>query len=432
MFDAVHTGYAGYIPQQQPTPIQSFGGTLVAAALPKVLTIRDSGNGNVVLYEITKATILLTLPQGMELPSSVGIPKGDKPLPTPHGNKTGYVFYKNRSDHISKLNDLLNGPDWQKELSEPLPPPVVAKEPVLLVKRVINFEGRSFEVSLWEYSDKCLTVFCPVDISKGNDKLLKPWRSLTCPDSPSGKADGYMCFKNNSIMINFMKQVFPDVPFESMYTKSPAVMATKISQQREPQIIESKQFMSGDVTFVLDLVEYSESSIVLFPTPMFALQGMQQNDSVKHPTQGVRPGFVIPKANTQVIDTLKSFFGFSSNLESLYVMTEEVSRGVAIIPPAGLLPPGPGQNVSSISNGLADMSMKSLDDIPIETLVRILRTKLTNVKELTSKNLIGEKLMFYGEETEISSKIEENDHLSIAIEIKCGTKSLVVLENNDM
>lgn len=421
--DSNVVGYPGYSSLQQQVVVPQFGGAVVASALPKVLAFAGSETGNVFLYEVTKATMLLVLPNGMELPSTSGLVKGPKPFQTPHGDKSGYVFYKNRPDHINKLNEMFRGSDWQKELSEPLPPPTVAKEPILLTKKTICWEGRTFDISIWEYSDKTLAVFTPIDITKGNDRLLKPQHGMVCPDSPSGKSNGYMCFKNNAQMINFLKSFVPDVQFETMYTKSPPVTAAQVKKQRDPQLLESKQFMSGDAQFILDLVEYTEVSIALFPTPLFNLDGMQLTQNITHPTQGPRPGYIIPKGNTQLIDTLKSYFGFS-NIEDMYTITEESARSVATIPQIG--------SVSSAASQLADMSIKSFDDIPIETLVRILRTKLTDSPAISSKELLGDKIIIYGDDNNVNDKISEMDHLSTIIEIKCGTKSLVILENSDL
>ena len=422
MMESNFVGYPGYSSIQQQVVVPQFGGAVVVSALPKVLAFAGSETGNVFLYEVTKAIMLLVLPNGMELPSSSGFIKGPKPFQTPHGDKSGYVFYKNRPDHIIKLIEMFKGSEWQKELSEPLPPPTVVKEPILLAKKTICWEGKTFDFSLWEYSDKTLTIFVPIDITKGNDRLLKPQHSLICPDSPSGKANGYMCFKNNVMMINFVKSFIPDIAFETMYTKSIPLAAFEVKKQRDPQLLESKQFMSGDNQFVLDLVEYTEVSIALFPTPLFNLDGMQLTQNIIHPTQGSRPGYIIAKGNIQLVNTLKTYFGFS-NIEDMYTITEESIRS---IPQTKII------NSSGSASQLADMSIKSFDDIPIETLVRILRTKLSESPDICSKELLGDKIIIYGNKENVNDKVSELDHLSTIIEITCGLKSLVILENSDI
>lgn len=419
MIDSSVVGYPGYSSVQQQIIVPQFGGAVVASALPKTLAFAGSETGNVFLYEVTKTTMLLSLPTGMELPSSSGFVKGPKPFTTPHGEKTGYVFYKNKPDQINKLNEMFRGSDWQKELSEPLPPPTVAKEPILLVKKTVFWEGRSFDVSVFEYSEKTLAIFTPVDITKGNDKLLKPQHSMVCPGSPSGKANGYMCFKNNVQMVNFVKSFLPDVPFETMYTKSTPLASAQIQKQRDPQLLESKQFMSGDNQFTLDLVEYTEASIALFPSPLFNLDGMQLSQNIIHPTQGPRPGYIIPKGNIHLINTMKSYFGFS-NIEDMYSMTEESTRSIDHV-----------SQTTAVSQ-LADMSIKSFDDIPIETLVRILKTKLSESPAIISKELLGDKIIIYGNDTDVNDKVSEMDHLSTVIEIKCGSKTLFILENPEL
>lgn len=425
--DSSLMGIPAYSNMTQVTQPSQFSGTIITSALPKVLAFSQSSTGNIVLYEVTKLVIILCLPPGTELPAELGVKKSDKPYNTPHGEKTGYVFYKTTQKHMETLDKLFNGDMWRKELSEPLPAPTIPKEPILICKKTITWEMKTFDLTLYEYSDKTLTIFTPVDITKGNDKLLKPQFGLTCPESPGGKCNGYMCFKNNSTMVSFLKTFIPDVPFESMYQKSQPVTATQIKQQREPQLLETKQFMHADQTFTLEIFEYSEAALALFPTPLFNIDGLQLSSSLTHPSQGTRQGYIVAKANNSVIGMIKNYFGFS-NIETLYTMTQESARGVAIVPPAGYLPPGP---VTSATSSFSDMSIKSFDDIPIETLIRILRTKLTASTDVTNKEILGDKVLIYGENEKVNEAIEMMDDLSIVTEVKCGDKSLVLMERVD-
>lgn len=412
---------------QQPSQSTTFTGSVVAAALPKILAFSQVPEGNICLYEVTKLVILLAVPNGMELRIE-GVNKGNQSYSTPHGDKSGYVFYKNNKLHMDKLDELFSGGEWRKQLSEPLPEPAAAKDPLLLCKRVIAWKGRQFEVTLYEYSDKSLAFFSLVDVSEGNDKLLKPWRSLTCPDAPGGKANGYLCYKNNTGMINFMKSLLPDVNFESMYKKSPAISSSVIKQQREPQLLETRSFMNGDQTFVLEIYEYSEAAIALFPTPMINLTGFNLLDCLKHPTQGTRQGYSIAKANETQVNTIEQFFGFS-NLKGKYTMTEEVARGVAIVPPFGVMPPGPGTGLAS---ALSDMSVKSFDDIPLETLVRLIKNKLKSSTDLTTKEILGGSIISYGDINKVNEYVESMDDMLLSLSITMEDKSLSLFERPEL
>lgn len=409
---------------QQPSKPSTFTGSVVASALPKILAFSQVAEGNICLYEVTKLVILLSVPNGVELKIE-GVNKGNQSYQTPHGDKTGYVFYKNNKNHMDKLNELFNGSEWRSNLSEPLPEPAAAKDPSLLCKRIINWKGRQFEIVLYEYSDKSLALFTPIDVSEGNDKLLKPWRGLTCPDAPGGKANGYLCYKNNTGMINFMKSLIPDVPFESMYKKSQPINSSVIKQQKDPQLLETKQFMHGDQVFILEIYEYSEAAIALFPTPLINLNGFTLSDCLKHPTQGTRQGYSIAKANEQQIESIEKYFGFN-NLKNKYTMMEEVARGVAIIPPNGIMPPGPG--MGGLAASLSDMSVKSLDEIPLETLVRLIQNKLKTSAEITNKELLGDKIMSYGNLDKVLEQNESNDDLKLVLSITAEDKALSLFE----
>ena len=114
----------------------------------------------------------------------------------------------------------------------------------------------------------------------------------------------------------------------------------------------------------------------------------------------------------------------------MYTITEESARSIANIPQIGSSAHSSG--ASGAASQLADMSIKSFDDIPIETLVRILRTKLSDSPAISSKELLGDKIIVYGDEGSVNDKVSEMDHLSVIIEIKSGSKSLVILENQDL
>lgn len=391
-----------------------FSGQLVTASLPKLLSFSQTPQGNVCLYEVTELIILLVVPPGMEL-NIPDIKRNDKVYKTPHGDKSGYVFYKNQTKHMETIDSLFNGQDWRKELSQALPAPIIPKDPFLLCDRNIIVKGIQMRFTLYEYSDKSLAFFTPQDITEGNDKLAKPWRSLACPSAPGGKANGYMCFKNNSQMINFLKTIVPDLPFETMYTKSQPLTAAAVQKQRDPQFLETKQFMYNDITFTVDFFEYSNVSIALFPTPMIAIPGLQLSSNIINPKVGPCDGYIVAKANKPIIDMLKNFFKFD-NIESLYTMTEESLKS---LPPMA-------QTSSAIS--APSNVINSFDDIPIETLVRILSTKLSSSGSFSNKELLGDKVIIYGDIDQVEENIELYSEYKIEFTCKIGDKLLYLLK----
>lgn len=397
---------------QIPAQQSSFTGTVVASSLPKVLTFASTPQGNVVLYEVTKILILLVSPPGMEITIN-DIKRDSKMYPTPHGEKSGYVFYKNNASHMQTLDNLFQGPGWRKELSEPLPEPVAPKDPVFICEKIVNWEGKQFNLLLEEYSDKSLTVFVPIDITKGDDKLLKPWKSLACTKAPGGKANGYLCYKNNQHMINFLKSIIPDVPFETMYKKSPAITAAEVKKQVDPQFLEKKQFFYENITFNVEFYEYSALAIALFPEPVFNIPGCQLTPNLNHPTKGQTSGYIIAKANKQVIDMIKGYFHFD-NLESLYTITDEPARGSII-------------STVTQPNALSNLSISSFDDIPIETLIRILKNKIDSTTSVVTKELLGGDILLYGNRTEVEESMEIYSEGTVKFQVISGEKILNVI-----
>ena len=394
----------------------NFNGQLVTAALPKILAFSQTPQGNVCLYEVTELVILLSVPTGMEL-TIQDVRKSDKPYKTPHGEKTGYVFYKNQTKHMETLDSLFNGADWRKELSAPLPAPIVPKDPFLLCDRNILHNGIQMRFLLFEYSDKSLSFFTPVDITGGDEKLGKPWRSLTCPGVPGGKANGYLAYKNNTVMMNFIKSLVPDLQFETMYTKSPPLTATVIKKQIDPQLLETKQFMHNDVVFVVDFYEYSSVSIALFPSPMFPINGLQVSSNLNHPVRGPSNGYIVAKANLPMINVLKTFFKFD-NLESLYTMTDEPERSL----------PAPAATQQNQPSSLSNLGIKSFDDLPIETLIRVLSNKLKETNEIVVRELFGDKILIYGNSNEVEEKVENYSGGTLSFNCTVGDKTLITID----
>ena len=398
---------------QVPTQQSGFSGTVVASSLPKVLTFATVAQGNVVLYEVTKLVILLVPPSGMEI-TITDVKRDSKMYTTPHGEKNGYVFYKNNPKHMEVIDNLFQGPGWRANLSEPLPEPVIPKDPIFICEKNVMWEGKQFNFLLEEYSDKSLTVFVPVDITKGDDKLLKPCRSLVCTKAPGGKANGYLCYKSNAAMINFVKSFIPDIPFETMYKKSTPVAVTEVRKQADPQFLETKQFFYESNNFSVEFFEYSPLAIAVFPTPIFNIPGCQLTPNLNHPSKGQSNGYIIAKGNRQVIDMIKTFFHFE-NLETLYTMTDEPARSLPqAIPSAG-------------GGALSNLGLSSFDDIPIETLVRLLKNKLDSSSSLNTKELIGGDILLYGPKEVVNESIELYSDGTVTFTITTGDKDLRVI-----
>lgn len=417
MLDNSYLSMPQYSQMTQSNQSSQFAGTFVKSALPKILLHSSVPGGNVFLYEVSKIEILLCVPEGNDI-NCGDVKKGYKSYETPHGEKKGYVFFKNNVKHMEALDMLFPDKSWRNHLSEPLPEPLIPKDPLFLCRKNVIFRGHQFDITVYEYSDKSLSVFSNMDISEGNEKLLKPWKNLTCPDAPGGKANGWLCYKNNNEMINFLKKFIPDIDFESMYKKSiPVKRSVKVV--RDPQLLHVKKFMNGDNEFTLDVYEYSETSIVLFPTPLINFDGFQQNQNLTHPIHGVKPGYIIPKKDTARMNMIKSFIGIA-NLEDMYVHEEEKSsRGTGFEP------------TNLIAEKLSDFSIKSHEDIPIESLLRLISKKINESTELTNKNLLGGKLLIYGNTSSVETAREMNDDIPTTIQIICGDKSLYLLQHDE-
>jgi len=420
-------------PQQlDQSQMSTFNGTITQPALPKLLTYAPTPQGNVFLYEVKKTTILLSGPESLDIP---GYKKTAEQFATPDGNRSGYVFYKNRPDHIKKLDELF-GEGWKTQLSEPLPPPAESKNPNLLWSGFINNGTVSFY--LYEYSNVSMVAFTPAQLDESQG--VKAWRSLECPhappnpskwpDLPYGKADGYIINKSPGRQHAYLRALIGDVDYESKYIKSTPPVRAVVSKQAlstvkevEPLKIFFQTFFnstSGTSTEV-ELFEYRETSLVLFLTPHVDIPGFTLTQGLTHPTQGKRQGFSISKNYAPAINQLKTMFGIT-NLEDLYTMKPNAAGSEYTS--AGL-----NKSATTMANGLSSMSTTSFNDLPIETLARLLMQKLTEVPTLETKELISKDTLYYGPDTEVDASVELQDTMQILLEVSTNGKKLVILTN---
>uniref|UniRef100_A0A6C0BDA9 Uncharacterized protein n=1 Tax=viral metagenome TaxID=1070528 RepID=A0A6C0BDA9_9ZZZZ len=406
--------------QQSVQPVQ-FGVDIKSSGIPKLIALAEAPGGNIQLYEVTKLVILMvTNPSNMviNIPS---IRRNDKSYDTPQGPKSGYVFYKNQADHISTLDQLFPGSDWRTQLIEPLPDVAKEKKPDLLWSGNLNYGGRNCSFYLYEYSDKSLTVFSPIDFSQS----LKPWSGLKCPHVDSGKQNGYLAYKNSQDHMNYLKGLLPGVDFEALYKQSqPKVGGAPVSIKRDPIQIFEHEFMYNGSNFKIEIFEYSDVSIAVFTTPLFDFCDFRRTNNILHPNQGPREGVIIAKNNKADFDKLKGFIG-KQDLESLFVMEPEKSdRGSMFGTKSSVL--SGGNSISSST--ITEMKPRSYEDIPIDTLVRILRSKINNLSALETKTLVGDEVMISGLSDEVDKQKELYTDATISIEIRVGDRSISIIK----
>ena len=411
-----------------PQTVQAvqFGADVSKGALPKLIAMAEAPGGNINLYEATKLVILMvTNPANMVI-SLPGIRRSDKTYDTPHGPKSGYVFYKNQADHIKLLDQLFPGSGWQDQLVEKAPEPTEKKTPELLWSGNINYSGRICTFYLYEYSDKSLAVFTPIDLSQ----VLVPFK-LICPHGGGTSQPGYNAYKNKADHIKFIKSLIPTVDFEAMYKKSAPKVAGPSGPSgpsggkvvRDPIRIFYHDFIWNGSNFSIEVVEYSESSIAVFNTPMFEIPGLQRTSNLKHPQQGPRDGMIIAKGNKSQLDILKNYIG-KPDLESLFVMEPETSSTRGSMFGNSTLPSGSNDVASMVS----DMRPRTYEDIPVDTLIRILRTKLEKMDVLEVKELIGGDVMLSGTEEQVNAQKELYIDAEISIEVNSGCRCISIVK----
>ena len=155
---------------------------------------------------------------------------------------------------------------------------------------------------------------------------------------------------------------------------------------------------------------------------MFDIAGLQRSNYLKHPQQGSREGFSIGKANKAQLDILKNYIG-KSDLESLFVMEPEKSARSSMFGNTGS---------SEISSTISNVKPRTYEDIPIETLVSILRSKLEKIETLDIKQLIGGDIMLLGTEEQVNNQKELYTEGSITIEVIANGKCITIIKTTDL
>lgn len=389
-----------------------------------VLAYAQQGDINIFLYDVSELTIMLSIPQTMNVsftPKENIKHSGAKKFQTIHGEKDGFLLYKNNQTHLDKIDQMFPNSGWRANLVEALPAVKVAADPVLMIKAVIYHNGENVPASLYEYSDKTLVVFAARDLA-GDPKIMKWWSRYVCPDAPSGYSDGYGVFKNNQQAVNFLKQIFRFPELESRYVKSPAIQSAPVQTVRSNHFIQNKQVMFGPTNHLVDVVENGPFSVVVFFDPPINIQGFEQNlkNELNHPVKGKFPGYLISKSRKDMITWLETSFGLN-NFESNYIIEEETSQRQSAVPVATTAA-GTVQNSQHVSSAISNLS-----DIPIETLLRLLTEK---IKQTTffNKGTIDGKVIIFGENQTVEETAANLDDMATELEIKYGDRSLVMLK----
>lgn len=408
-FDSFSRGSNGSV-QTNIQPVK-FGVEMKPSGLPKLIALAEApNNGNIHLYEISKASILMvTNPPNMRI-NLQGLVRTDKSYDTPHGPKTGYIFYKNRPEHLNMIDQLFPGSNWREQLVEGIPPPLEKKDPTLLWSGYLNYGGIEHSTYLYEYSEKSLALFTTVDLK---DQL--PKCKLQCPHV-GGTEYGYSVWKGKSEHIQFLKNsIRIPIDFESKYTKSQP-KATKV--ERDPICIFNHPFDWNGTHYEIEVYEYSELSVAVFTTPIFSISGLTVTEGLVHPTQGRRQGMLISKSNDANMSILKNYIQ-KHDLETLFVMEPQKSTRGDIL-----------NSFPSVQT--EQTNPRSYDDIPLDTLVRILRTNLDKQSdEPVVRDLIGNETMIYGNCEKVSEKLELYTDAEVKLKFSAGDKVLIIIKNDD-
>lgn len=399
----------------------SFNGQLTQSQLPKTLLYCNTEHGNLFLYEVKHTTLLLVTPESFEIP---GYKKSNEEFLTPDGVKNGIVFYKNRKDHITAL-DKMFGESWKTQLSEPLRELAPEKEPILMWNGLIN---NTITAYLYEYSDKCLAVFTPAMLEEKQG--AKFWRNLKCPHSTTGKSDGWLFYKTPGPHHAYLKYLTNNFDYESLYKKSiPPVKANYASKNEAPinnetiplLMFETNILDSNTGTSVcVQLFEYKEESLALFLNPHMLLNGLNPTSGLTHPTRGKIDGFCISKNYQPSINYIESTFGFS-NIKDKYVMHKKSTS---------THDPRLDHSQTQMANSLSNIT-SSINDIPLEVLVRNLIQRMEKMNQLESKTLLAGDNLYFGPKSEVDSVIEILDTFDKSIEITSGENKIVIMKKID-
>lgn len=393
----------------------------------KYLTYSETDQGMVYLYEVTVKTMLLVMPSTMSnnftLKENIKH-SGSVMHNTEHGARSGYLLYKDNAAHIARIDTMFSGFDWRQNLIEPLPVIKPPATPVFMTRANIQHGGEVVPASLYEYSDKQLVVFCSRDLA-GDSKIMKFFETYRCPESSTGYSPGYGVWKNNPRSINFLKQMFKLPDLESRYVKStPVISAPTQMQQSINHFIVDKIIANGTNTHKLNVTEISPLAITVIFEPVVGLDGFGPywKTDLKHPISGEPVcGFMLPKSKTDLIEWLQITF-MIENFEDRYVLTEEkTARSTGIIQQ-------PTEPASQLSSEMSNMSIKSVSDLPIATLVRLLTEKLKTTA-LETKDLPDGRVIILGDGNKVVDSAANLDDMETELEIHyiVDNKRLVLL-----
>lgn len=416
--DVINTG----LPQSTEFKME-----LKQTSIGKIIAYSATERGNIFLYDVADLTILLCLPPGItpNFSKEDNVKhSGSKTYETESGLKSGYPLYKNNKIHIDLIDKMFPNSYWREKLSSPLPELKVKSEPVLMLSVVIYHGGENVPASLYEYNEKQLVVFCKRDLA-GDKAILSYWNRYVCPEAPSGYSEGYAAWKNNSRSINFLKTIFKCPDLESRYVKSTPVQYTSVQvEQQYNHFIMNKAVMFGGNTYIIDVVEISPLALTVFFEPPLGIQGFENNwkSVLNHPVKGKIGGFMIPKGASGHVEYIQKTFGLDS-FEDNYVLTEEeIARATDKI-----VTQSPNNNKTTLADRMSSMSINSMSEIPIITLIRLLCDKIDTTEYYNKQDVSGAFLII-GENQKVIDDAANLDDMETKIEIIYGDKRVILLK----
>lgn len=367
-------------------------------AFPYLITKANYGQDHVYLYDFDSKRIVLTYSGDLSLDVD-GIPmkKSTMPFDTPHGSKTGYVFYKTTKKYLDVLDNLFNS-EWRAEdkLKVPLPPVMEERDPSLLWSGLLG----TIKSELFEYSDKSVALMTDPPSQKEDFAVLNGIFNYSLKHPTRGKVAGHIVSKKK---LGPLQNIIP-VDFGSKFTKSAPVIL-RPSNKFSPILLVEENQMSGTQVFKLRQYRYSEASYALtFDPPADISNNLVQLNHGLTINGQKQSGFIFALANKQAIEYLK-----------------------AVFPKAKLDDEMPGAAMTSNIGAPAAVPVAPKMEQRISDLAISLMTKLSGVKELVTEEAHN-KIIYYGPVEQLESiDVDEEDLL---LNLTAGDNQLVISKKN--
>lgn len=285
--------------------------------------------------------------------------------------------------------------------------------------RYSNIENSEEQLILVESSQYNLAVVAPENCLLFDGKAKLDY--ITLPES-SKKRKAFIIQKNNPILVREICTLFNDETWKSECLYPPENKGHNL-----PQILTCFTSMGNSGAIEIEVIEYTEKSIVLFSSSSelaSLVPSELKSNNYTYVDGTKRKGFMLAKSS-KLIPDLKKFVGTDFEVNYSYPVGKSHSESYSSSTTKSVSSLGPGPSIAapSFSAFSGSSSINPLQNVAKSTIkddVISLLTKLKDFSGVDVKEVLTNTSLIYGESEKVEDTLKSYDNYQVLMKIEVG------------